>query len=125
MNSARPIVFAALALVCGAVGQERGAFAMRALASDDYRGGEVEFDLEAEKERLRTWLSAEGTEERLIREPLCINLFNWLGPEQGGPLSSNLVWYPRKILPDSRNGNRWGYSLAMNYPEDRVAALFR
>ena len=97
---------------------------MRALATDDYDENGVTFDLEAEQARLEKWLSIEGNRERLAREPLCIYVFNWLGAEQGGPLSRNLAWLPRRILASSWDERMWEYSMAMSSPEDRVVALF-
>ena len=106
------------------VAQEKSAFATRALATEDYDEAGVSFNLQAEQARLQEWLAIEGNRERLAREPLCIYLFNWLGAEQGGPLSQHLVWLPRRILPAARDVRIWDYSMAMSSPEDRVVALF-
>jgi hypothetical protein len=119
------VVVAVLALVGGIVAQERSTFSMRALATDDYNEDGVTFDLKAEQKRLQIWLSIQGHKEMLEHEPLFINVFNWLETKQGGPLSSELDWFPRKILPVRlRNDEVWEFSHAMSLPEEGAVRVF-
>ena len=119
------VVVVVLALVGGIVAQEKSTFSMRALATDEYNEDGVTFDLMAEQKRLQTWLSIEGHKETLEHEPLFINVFNWLETEQGGPLSPELAWFPRKILPVRlRNDEVWEFSHAMSLPEEGAVRVF-
>lgn len=128
MKPTTPIAFlAVLAMACAVTDQERGdlessVFETRALATDDYQGEGVSFDLE--KERLQTWLAVDENRQGIAREPQSIDLYNRLGTERGGPLSSGLAWFPHKIQASSRDESRWEFSFAMHSTEDRAVPVF-
>ncbi|MEZ6038005.1 MAG: hypothetical protein R3F29_11020 [Planctomycetota bacterium] len=95
---------------------------IRAVAYDDYKadagvlGGEVRFDLAAERARLQAWLDAGGA-ARLREDPRAI--------EQFSAASKWLRWYPRLLRPDPRAPERWNYSLTMVPPlEDSVVTAY-
>ena len=130
MNPTTPIaLLAVLAMACAVTDQERGdlersVFETRALATDDYQDGGVGFDLEKEQESLQTWLAVDENRQRIVREPRSIDLYNRLGTEQGGPLSSWFAWFPHKIQASSRDDSRWEFSFAMHSTEDRAVPVF-
>ena len=116
------IALASLLFAASVVGQSP-TLEMRLLATGDYSAGGVEFDLAKEKLRLRAWLDARGNRGKVLGDPQAIHDFNAARPEEGGPLSPQLRWYP-SIVRAGGDPLRWDSSYAMSSPEASIVPLF-
>ncbi|MCA8950798.1 MAG: hypothetical protein KDE27_14945 [Planctomycetes bacterium] len=90
-----------------------GTFEMRIVANGDYAGGDVRFDLAAERAALQAWLDA-GGRERLAADPTVIREFT--------PGNRALGWYVHRIEVDPDAAGRWQTPLARSVPDAVVAA---
>jgi len=81
-----------------------GSLEMRMVANVDYPG--TEFDLAAERQRLRAWLQNADNKRLIDDDPRAIAEFNRRAGTDDGPLSKLLRWAPMARKPNAA-GDGW------------------
>jgi hypothetical protein len=68
--------------------------------------------LQQEIARLRAWLAEPGHRDAVVKSPGAIADFHALTPEQGGPSSRQIRWFPHVLRPDRDDATHWETPIA-------------